>query len=155
MNQCKYCLRPLVAEMNTTRYLLPRGGKDQLRTKIKVFLELRREILFAYLHGSFREGAGFRDIDLALYINKNEISALDYELDLEILLQSMLRYPFDVRILNNCPLSFAYQVIKHGERIYVNDDDQRAIFEERVLARYLDFLPYHRQYLSVGYGIRA
>lgn len=140
--------------MNTKRYFLSAEEKAQLREKIRSFLVSRREILFAYLHGTFCAGENFRDIDLALYIDRTEISALDYELNLEVLLQDTFGYPFDVRLLNNCPASFAYQVIKDGERVYVADDDQRTRFEETILARYLDFLPYHKQYLSEGYGVR-
>ena len=140
--------------MNTKRYFLSAGEKVQLREKIKTFLESRSEIVFAYLHGTFRARENFRDIDLALYVDRTEISALDYELNLEVLLQDAFHYPFDVRFLNTCPVSFAYQVIKNGERVYVADDNQRARFEESILARYLDFLPYHKQYLSEGYGVR-
>jgi predicted nucleotidyltransferase len=138
---------------HTKRFVLSLKEKEELRQKIRSLLENRKEILFAYLHGTFRVGKNFRDIDLALYVDVREISALDYELAFEVLLQETFSYPFDVRILNNCPTSFAYQVIRDGDRIYVADDDQRATFEEGVLSRYLDFLPYHKQYLSDGYGI--
>jgi predicted nucleotidyltransferase len=138
---------------DTERFILSLTEKEELRQKIRSLLENRKEILFAYLHGSFRVGKQFKDIDLALYVDVREISALDYELGFEVLLQDTFNYPFDVRLLNNCPTSFAYQVIRGGERIYVADDDRRATFEEGVLARYLDFLPYHKQYLSDGYGI--
>jgi predicted nucleotidyltransferase len=138
---------------DTKGFVLSLTEREELRQKIRSLLENRKEILFAYLHGTFRVGKNFRDIDLALYVNVREISALDYELAFEVLLQDTFNYPFDVRLLNNCPTSFAYQVIRDGERIYVADDDQRATFEEGVLSRYLDFLPYHKQYLSDGYGI--
>lgn len=141
------------AEVLKKRYSLSEGEKVQLREKIKSFLESRGEILFAYLHGTFIDGENFRDVDIAVYVREKDVSALDYELHLEVLLQDRFVYPFDVRLLNGCPASFAYHVIKDGERIYVRDDDQRAGFEEGILARYLDFSFYHKRYLKEGFGV--
>ena len=140
-------------ELRTKPYSLAESKKVQLREKIKSFLESRRDILFAYLHGTFIHGENFRDVDIALYLDKKDISGLDYELDLEVLLQDRFGYPFDVRLLNGCPVSFAFHVIKEGERVYVRDDDQRTRFEEGVLGRYLDFLFYHKRYLKEGFGV--
>ena len=56
------------AEVLKKRYSLSEGEKVQLREKIKSFLESRREILFAYLHGTFIDGENFRDVDIAVYV---------------------------------------------------------------------------------------
>ena len=144
----------MVTEGNMQRYSLSEGEKKSLIERIESFIKSRKEVLFAYIYGSFFGRGYFKDIDVALYLNTKETPVLDYELDFEVLLQDTFGYPFDVRVLNKCPISFSYRVIREGERIYVTDDDQRATFEESVLSSYLDFLPYHKRYLSEGYGIR-
>lgn len=144
----------MVTEGKIQRYFLSEGEKRSLFGKIELFIKSRKEVLFAYLHGSFFDKGYFKDIDVALYVGTKEITVLDYELDLEVLLQDKFGYPFDVRVLNKCPVSFSYRVIKEGKRMCVADDDQRTTFEEDVLSRYLGFLPYYKRYLSEGYGIR-
>ena len=81
-------------------------------------LKRRNEIEFAYLHGSFLEG-DFRDIDLAIYLNKlkTKKDALEYELALERELENIVNIPVDVRVLNNAPLSFRFNTIKGGRGI--------------------------------------
>jgi len=50
-------------------------------------LEARTEVLFAYLHGSFAEGLPFRDIDLAISLDEQQINTedvLDQEAELSV-----------------------------------------------------------------------
>ncbi len=51
--------------------------KEILINNIEIFLEKRREIQFAYLFGSFLDGKAFRDIDLAIYIDKAYLNTQD------------------------------------------------------------------------------
>jgi len=132
----------------------PAEERDGLKEEIRGFFSCRPEIYTVYLHGSFLSNPEFNDIDLAVCVDQSGLGPLDYELNLEVVLQEHFGYPFDVRILNMGPVSFAYRVIKEGDRIYVKDDDKRATFEEEILTRYLDFLYYHKQFMVEGYGIR-
>lgn len=43
--------------------------KEVLKARLRELLENRKEIAFAYLFGSFLEGEGFRDVDVALYLS--------------------------------------------------------------------------------------
>jgi len=73
-----------VEERRTKRYSLAEGKKAQLREKIKSFLESRRDILFAYLHGTFIRREDFRDVDIALYLDKKDISGKNNSWKMEI-----------------------------------------------------------------------
>ena len=54
-----------------------------MRKIIRGELKKHREILFAYLHGSFVKKDTFRDIDVAIYLEKMPVSILEYELEME------------------------------------------------------------------------
>lgn len=74
------------------------------------------------------------------------------ELKLEAELYNLIQYPVDVRILNGAPLSFRYNVIKHGRHLAVLDDDARCDFEEATVSNYFDFAPYRKMYLQEALG---
>lgn len=117
-------------------------------------LQEHPEILFAYVHGSFLTNEFFSDIDLALYLSKIPGSLLEYELNMEVILSNaVLGAPVDVRLLNGAPLSFQYNVMKEGIPIFVNDDSERAEFQERTIKYYFDFAPFRKRYLEEVYRI--
>ena len=120
---------------------------------LTTYLRSRPDILFAYLHGSFFSGDRFRDIDIAVYLKPPFPSSLQVELEMEAELgQGVKRYPMEVRVLNHAPLSFRYNVIKHGEPIVVVDDDLRCDFMEATLSHYFDFAPFRTMYLKEALG---
>ncbi|MDL1956171.1 MAG: nucleotidyltransferase domain-containing protein [Candidatus Desulfofervidus auxilii] len=129
------------------RFNLSNKNKQKLLKQLKEFLKKKKEIQFAYLFGSFKEENTFRDIDVAVYLTHLKDLAIDYELELEVLLQNKFNYPFDVRILNRAPLSFCYEVIKSGILLFSSNDEIRAEFEEYVILMYLDFAYYQKNYL--------
>lgn len=82
-------------------HFLEKGERDKILEKIKNLLQERKEILFAYLFGSFAEGGPFRDIDLAI-CGKIPLS-LSFLFELDELLEKNLGYyvdPVDSREAN-------------------------------------------------------
>jgi|Deesub1362B_J571_1020462.scaffolds.fasta_scaffold03213_5 hypothetical protein len=140
------------------RYL-DESRKGEVLNVLKEALCEERGLCVAYVHGSFLEGGPFHDIDLALYYHPfPRFNILDKELDLEILLEEALikagfRIPVDVRIINEAPLSFRYQVIKGGELLLVRDDNKRVDFEVLTLTKYFDFAPFRSAYLREVLGL--
>ena len=123
--------------------------KMEIVDNLKGCIENQQNISFCYVHGSFLTDNHFKDIDIAVYIGNHPSSLLRAELELETELASAVeRYPVDVRILNNAPLSFRYNVIKHGQPIVVHDEDLRSDFVEATLSHYFDFSPFLRNYLK-------
>lgn len=124
-------------------------AKENITESIISLIGKKPGIVFAYLHGSFTENLPFGDIDIAVYLDRMPESCLDYELALEIECMNVLeKYPVDVRILNNAPLSFQYNVIKSGRSIAVHDDEARSEFQEKVMERYFDFDYFRNRYLK-------
>jgi hypothetical protein len=138
-------------------YFSMKQNKKTFSTKEKLFtteaivgkLQEHSEILFAYLHGSFLNNDCFNDIDLALYLKKMPDSLLEYELNMEVIMSyAVVGVPVDVRLMNSAPLSFQYNVVKEGTPIVVNDENERAEFQERTVKRYFDFAPFRKMYLE-------
>lgn len=113
------------------------------------YLKKRPNLLFAYVYGSFVMADKFRDIDIAVYLKDDPSPPLHAELEFETELANIIKnYLVDVRIINNAPLSFRYNVIKSGKPIVVIDDDARTEFEEPTLNHYFDFSPFRKMYLK-------
>ena len=139
--------------MNERYFNIIPDGRKSIIDRLKSCLESHRDIVFAYLHGSFAIGDRFKDIDIAVYLDPLPSSPLQVELEIETELgDAIKKYPVDVRILNNSPLSFRYNVIKHGEPIVVHDDDLRSDFVETTLSNYFDFSPFLKIYLKEALG---
>ncbi len=128
--------------------------KQAVITAVRSLLESHADMSFAYLHGSFAAGSGFRDIDIAVYLKQVPASLLDHELRLEAeLMKAVGGCPVDLRVLNGAPLSFRYNVIKGGLLLFARNDDERADFVEHTLSAYFDFAPYRALYLKETLGL--
>ena len=120
--------------------------KNILKQDITSILERESSIRFAYIYGSFAECTSFNDIDIGIYINEDKVSNFfDYEFELEEKLSKIFPKT-DVRIINNAPLGFKYNVIR-GEIIIDYDPLFRCNFVERVVEEYLDLLPFREEML--------
>ncbi len=120
----------------------------------KAFLEAKDGILFAYIHGSFVTGERFRDVDVAVYFADPPVHRIEEELSIESELSRVMKpLPVDLRILNDAPLSFRYNVIRYGRPVFVRDSDARFEFVEATLRDYFDFAPYREMYLRESLGI--
>lgn len=112
-------------------------------------LEGRKEIRWAFLHGSFLEAGHYRDIDIAVWVDPKQGNLRDfrrYELDLSMALYLETHQPVDVRVLNDAPLAFRYHVLK-GQPLLVRDWEGLDEVRARTWDDYGDFLPFARQYL--------
>jgi len=142
--------------MKNTYFQISESDKKIIMERLRYSLEKRPNLLFAYVYGSFVRADKFRDIDIAVYLKQIPSTPLHVELELETELGNIIKnYLVDVRILNNAPLSFRYNVIKSGKPIVVVDDDARTDFEEATLSNYFDFSPFRKMYLkeTLGHGI--
>jgi predicted nucleotidyltransferase len=142
--------------MKTTYHYANAGEKESIGKKITECLSRHSDILFAYLHGSFFESEKFRDIDIAVYLAGSGQACLQRELALEEeLSRAVKKYRVEVRILNQAPLSFRYNVIRHGSPVLSRADERRTDFVEATLRNYFDFTPFRKMYLKevLGSGV--
>lgn len=130
--------------MLPTRQLSPEG-KAQLQKELRDLLGQRGEIQVACVHGSFLGDLGFRDVDIALWVDAERVArerALDYELDLSLWLEGRLSQPIpvDVKVLNYAPLGFRYAA-SHGIPLFLRDPEAWYSFQEETWRDYWDFQP--------------
>lgn len=118
--------------------------------QLTICLQGRPEILFALLYGSATEGESFRDLDVGIFVDRTAVSVaaeMSYSFALADELQHIVHYPVDVRIINDTPLGFRYNV-SCGTALVVNDAEKFYAFLERTWDEYLDFQPVAWQYLK-------
>src|SRR3990172_10849016 len=120
-------------------YRLTKEDKDFLIKRISEILEADERIIFAYIFGSFISGNGFRDIDVAVFISGEDAHPLKAELEMEAKIEAATHLPVDVRIINNAPLSFVYNVLKHKSVIVDKDKSLRTDFEGLIFKKYFDY----------------
>lgn len=130
--------------MNEFRtYTISEQERGKIISTIKSILLGHEEILFAYIYGSFidPEIRIFRDIDIGVYLYQNRVSEeqfMDYSINLSLEIESMIKkYPVDVVILNNAPLSLSFRITQ-GELLFMRDEDLWAQFVTRIWSMYHD-----------------
>ena len=106
-------------------------------------------IVFAFLYGSFIDGPAFRDIDVAVFVLNSETASFwDVELHLARRIEGALPRPLvaDVRLINEAPLAFRFNVMR-GELLFSRDDEMLAEFMVSTARRYLDFVVLRDRYI--------
>lgn len=125
----------------------PFEGKETMKRKIVNSLKKEKNILFAYLYGSFARSDETKesDIDIGIFLsNEDHDKFLPEKLMKNI--EKALEIEVDIRILNCRDLIFLHQVLKDGELLFSRDEEERIKFETRVYDKYLDFRYYIDQY---------
>ena len=128
--------------MMLREYKLDNKAKENIKVSIREILKTKKEVGFAFLHGSFLEERSFHDIDVAVFISEDGISEdlFKYELSLSSILEDRVRLPMDVKILNHAPIAFRYEVTR-GEVIFSRKEEARLRFVENAWNDYLDYKP--------------
>ena len=133
--------------------------REAILNTLQRALEVRPEVVFAYVHGSFLEDRPFHDIDLAVYLDPVDVDEQEmslFVLDLAFALeeslsqspgQTAVHLPLDVRALNRAPQGFCYQVCR-GKLLFSRDEALRTQWVERTVRHYLDLQPLRRRALK-------
>lgn len=123
-------------------FYLNREKKAKVKAQLVEDLQLRTEIIFAYLHGSFIDPvANFRDLDLAVWLRVEALSnnGFEYALNLALTLDQKLHLPVDVQLLNLAPVGFKFSVFKYGELLFCKDYQLLSDLIEQVAVEYMAF----------------
>lgn len=121
-----------------------------IKRVIAEHLALRLEIVFAIVYGSAAEGRPFQDVDVAVWVNEACLTQRDhyaYVFELADELERLIPYPVDVRLINDAPLPFRYNVSR-GQPILARDGEALADFLSRTWDEYFDFEPVAMKYLE-------
>jgi len=127
--------------------------KDKIIQELRNRLAQEKNIVFAYIHGSFLDENSFNDIDIAIFLGQKTAAPnhVDFEISLSLKLEKSLNVSVDVKILNFAPLSFRYHATK-GMLILDRDEIIREDFLCRTWSDYFDFKPVSKIYLREAIG---
>ena len=121
------------------RLSLPK--KQEAIKRLAELTELQREVVFAYLYGSFIEDVPFHDIDIGIYVSGiAKVKAGAFTVGFAHRLSKELGLDVDVRVLNFAPVSFVYHVIR-GQIFFDRVPEIRTRIIEKSIQRYLDIKP--------------
>jgi hypothetical protein len=121
---------------------------------IRKVMEKDKEVLFAYLYGSYVYNFSDlkSDIDVAVYLNPSDIKGyIKKEEELTISLVTRIHKDrIDLRILNVLPLLLQYNILKEGIPVFVRDEREKVDFETRVMNRFFELKPYIDEYKQMS-----
>jgi len=112
-------------------YFYKTKNKKRVYELLKELLDEKKEIILAYIYGSFNEKTIFREIDIAVVVDPLPSNTLSYELDLSYEIESTLNIPVDVKVINNAPVDFAAVAI-NGTLLLSKNEEKRVDFEFRI-----------------------
>ncbi|MFW6121015.1 MAG: nucleotidyltransferase domain-containing protein [Petrotogales bacterium] len=118
-------------------YFYKTKNKKRVYGLLQESLNERKEVILAYIYGSFNEKEIFRDIDIAVFVDPLPSNRLSYELDLSYEIETTLNIPVDVKVINDAPVDFAAAAIS-GTLLLSKDEEKRVDFEFRIMRDYLD-----------------
>lgn len=128
------------------RHDLDREQRIQISTLLQERLSEKPEVIFAYIHGSFEEDISFRDIDIALYLDR--AAAFDFESDLSYELTRFVGYEVEVRIMNKAPVDFQMAVLEKGRILVSRDEEKRMGFIYDVGKRYKEYAHFRNIFME-------
>ena len=95
---------------------LRKRRKEALLRKIVNLLENREEVFWAFAYGSFLRDVPFRDVDIAVYVDR-DVDPLAFRFRLGRGLSGAIGLPVDVKVINRAPPWFIIKVINEGRRL--------------------------------------
>ena len=129
---------------------------DRIIRLIRDALQPRPPLRVAWIYGSILTRDDFHDIDIALLLDP-AIPDSDGDSFASVVADTVetaiaFGYECDVRVINNEPVWFQYEIIKTGVPLAVRNEDDRLDFETNVMVEYLDmkytYDLFDREYLA-------
>jgi len=121
--------------------------------KIKKILSSEKEVIFAYLFGSYVTRTNFpgSDIDIGIYLKPGSTKFyLDKEKGVTTKLNCELHTDkVDLIILNVASLLLQYKIVSKGKIIFSSNEEERIRFEIKVLENYFEMKQFYDEAESI------
>ena len=134
---------------------LYRAAADERERAMRVLaaaLETEPDVEFAWLHGSFLAGGAFHDVDVGVHLTGADGRRPRRSVELALSLGHAVRFPVDVRVLNDAPVAFLFHVFCAGRPLICRADERMADLMERTAREYLDAEPLLRRATVEAFG---
>jgi predicted nucleotidyltransferase len=102
-----------------------------------------------YLYGSVARGTARQgsDVDVGVLLEEDPPRTLQgLKLDVEADLESLLRVPVQLVVLNRAPADLIHRVLRDGKLLLDRDRSKRIRFEVKARNEFFDLQPILRQY---------
>lgn len=135
--------------MKKEKRILTASEKKKIKSILKRELSRHKEIIFAYLHGSFLLPVPCGDIDIAVYLEETVLTQKhwEYEAMLAMLLDHLVGIPVDVLTLNCAPVTLRYHA-SCGKVLLSKNEPARFTFLEETWREYFDCQPLFRTFYN-------
>ncbi|NLT49509.1 MAG: nucleotidyltransferase domain-containing protein [Ignavibacteria bacterium] len=112
--------------------------------KITEVLKTFEEIEFAYLYGSYANGTAtpLSDVDIAVFQkhkNTFELKMNEFKIEAE-LMKEIPGIEFDVRSLNNAPITVTGKIINEGKFLFCRDEQRFLDYTVSKRMQYMDYM---------------
>lgn len=129
---------------------------EAIETRLREFFAANAEregIAAAYLFGSVARGTPRpgSDVDIGiLYLEDPPLTLDGMGFRLEGEIESLLRLPVQVVVLNYAPVDLTIRVLRDGKLLVDRDRPKRIRFEVKTRFEFLDLEPYLKMYRRMG-----
>lgn len=106
-----------------------------------------KEIIFAYIFGSYSKDRVRRDSDIDIAIYLNESIDLNKYIDLKMQLTESLKREVDLVILNDALPLLKYEIYKNNILLFTKDETIESKYKVKTLFEYNDI----KRYLDLSY----
>lgn len=125
-------------------HIMSQTEKDRITSLISHELDNDERVIFAYIYGSFVCGTFFRDIDIFVYIRKDEDTFVTqsgirdniYAAVIDAGFHNIGIDDFDVRVINDAPYDFVIDILDKGTLLVDKNRELRTDYIERISDQY-------------------
>ena len=144
---------PQLSELKTRLRWKAHFSSNQIVDSLIQAIGTMSEVAFADLFGSFVSQEVFRDIDIAVYLQsppQSPYGRFQTAMHIGRKLEKSLghRCEVDVRLLNEAPPRFRYEVMRTGLPLFTRDGQRRMAYEAAVMSQYFDYRPVSKFFTS-------
>jgi|Deesub1362B_J571_1020462.scaffolds.fasta_scaffold00457_23 hypothetical protein len=118
---------------------------------LKKELEKEKDVIFAYIFGSYAEGreGPLSDFDIAIFLKNTSKDFFERKIGLNNLVTSILKTDeVDIVILNEANVEISFNIIKNGFLFISKDEKSRIEYEKKIIKYYMDFEYYRRRMIK-------
>lgn len=112
--------------------------KEEIKKVIGGFLQARKEILSAYIFGSFTQAEAFHDVDVGVYLyrdfDRNDLNKFPYGYESLLISQlgALTRQKIDLVVMNNAEILIQQRIINRGILLFSKDERIRVVYENHI-----------------------